>query len=111
MNWNELETSEQLKVALELSEKQPVMLFKHSTRCPISSMALKRMESGWDEAKAGDLQPYFLNLIMHREVSNEIEHRLGVRHESPQVLLIKSKKCVYNASHDAISFGKVIENI
>ena len=105
MNWNELTTVNQLGLIDLESETMPVMILKHSTRCNISSMALSRLERKW----AGDakLKPYYLDLIAHRDVSNEVATRYGIEHESPQVLIIKEGKCIYTASHSGISFEEI----
>lgn len=103
MNWNKLTTESQLETIKAESVQQPVLIFKHSTRCSISAMALSRMERNWDDA-AG-IKPYYLDLIVNRPVSNQIVDVFGVDHESPQVLLIQNGECVYDASHMSISFN------
>lgn len=102
MNWNNLTSDSQLATIKAESAQQPVLIFKHSTRCSISAMALSRMERNWDDA-AG-IKPYYLDLIANRPVSNQIVDVFGVEHESPQVLLIQNGECIYDASHMSISF-------
>lgn len=104
MNWKKLETETALAEIKAQSEKQPVVIFKHSTRCPVSSMALDRLERNWDQEEMQNVVPYFLDLISYRSISNKIAETFGVQHESPQVLLIENGKCVYNASHMGISY-------
>lgn len=106
MNWNTLNSIEQLALIDAESLTQPIMLFKHSTRCSISSAALARMERGW---KDGNVKPYYLDLIAHRDVSNAIAHKYGVEHQSPQVLLIKNGQAVYNESHMGINADEVLD--
>jgi bacillithiol system protein YtxJ len=89
-----------LNEIMELSHQQPVAIFKHSTRCSISRMALKQFENEFD--LEGSVTPYFLDLINHRDISNEIATRFEVYHQSPQLLLIKEGKSVYDASHSDI---------
>lgn len=103
MQWNNLETISQLDEIMALSQKQAVVIFKHSTRCSISRMALKQFENEFDFADR--VQPYFLDLIAFREVSNEIAARFGVVHQSPQLILIKQGKAVYDVSHSDIDAG------
>ncbi|MBQ0908853.1 bacillithiol system redox-active protein YtxJ [Flavobacterium sp. F-328] len=105
MQWNNLETISQLDELVALSQEQAVVIFKHSTRCSISRMALKQFESEFDFADS--VQPYFLDLISFREVSNEIAARFGVVHQSPQLILIKEGKAVYNVSHSDIDAGEL----
>ena len=103
MQWNNLETISQLDEVVALSQEQAVVIFKHSTRCSISRMALKQFENEFDFADR--VKPYFLDLIAFREVSNEIAARFGVVHQSPQLILIKEGKAVYDVSHSDIDAG------
>lgn len=97
MNWINLTSEEELTKAIEESNEQPVLIFKHSTRCSISSMALGRFERGWDDSSK--TKTYFLDLISFRSVSDQIAEALGVMHQSPQAILIKDGKAVKDASH------------
>ena len=100
INWIELTDLGQLNEIMDLSHEQPVAIFKHSTRCSISRMALKQFENEFD--LEGSVTPYFLDLLNHRDISNEIATRFDVYHQSPQLLLIKEGKSVYDASHSDI---------
>ena len=100
--WMELSTLDQLNKIKEDSYKKTQVLFKHSTRCSISSMAYNRLEKGWDEkSEAADF--HYLDLIRFREVSNAIASMFSVHHESPQLLVIKNGVCERNASHNQVS--------
>ena len=105
MDWNELNDIEQIDSILELSKESPVMLFKHSTRCSISSMAKNRLERNWDSNTT--VIPYYLDLIAHRDISNELAVKFNVEHQSPQALLIKDGVCIYDASHQMISVNSI----
>lgn len=100
IDWTALTDLQQLNGIEEESKLQPVVIFKHSTRCSISRMALKQFENHYDLHQ--EVKPYFLDLIEHREVSNEIANRFQVIHQSPQILLIKDGRSVYDVSHDGI---------
>lgn len=100
INWSALTTVEQLNEIEEESKTHPVVIFKHSTRCSISRMALKQFENEYDLHE--QVKPYFLDLIAHRDVSNAIASKFQVTHQSPQILLIKNGKSVYDVSHDSI---------
>jgi len=105
MVWSQLTHSAQLDEIVELSSEKTVVIFKHSTRCSISSMALNRFERNWSlDEKVG---AYFLDLIAHRDISNAIAKRFDVQHESPQLLIIKNGKCVFNSSHNMINASDV----
>lgn len=100
IDWIELNDLGQLNEISSLSSEKPVAIFKHSTRCSISRMALKQFENEFNSSDKVTL--YFLDLISHRDVSNEIASRFGVAHQSPQLILIKDGKAVYNVSHNEI---------
>ena len=100
MDWNLLTDLGQLNEIMSLSNENPVAIFKHSTRCSVSRMALKQFENEFDSSDK--VTPYFLDLIAYRDVSNEIANRFGVQHQSPQLILIKEGKAIYNASHSDI---------
>lgn len=100
MQWETLSDVSQLDAIIEASKEKPVVIFKHSTRCNISRMALRQFESEFD--LNDKVTPYFLDLLAHREVSNGISQRFNVMHQSPQVLLIKNGVSVYDVSHEGI---------
>ncbi len=100
INWIALTDLGQLNEIMDCSHQQPVVIFKHSTRCSISRMALKQFENEFD--LDGSVAPYFLDLLNHRDISNEIATRFEVYHQSPQLLLIKEGQSVYDASHSDI---------
>lgn len=108
MNWNILSSSDQLKVINELSHTKPVLILKHSTRCSISSAALSRFEREWKEESKALLEPYYLDLLAHRDVSNLIATQYAIAHESPQALLIKNGCCVFSQTHMGISLTDIL---
>jgi bacillithiol system protein YtxJ len=83
-----------------------ILIFKHSTRCSISSVALNRLERAWD-ANNDKIPTYFLDLIQHRSISEKIAQKYAIQHESPQILVIKNGKCIYSASHSSISVSDI----
>lgn len=101
LNWNALTQIAQLDSIVEESAEKPVVIFKHSTRCSISRMALKNFEREYN-LEESEVAPYFLDLLEHRDVSNEIAQKFQVIHQSPQLLLIKNGKSVYDVSHSEI---------
>lgn len=100
INWVPLTDLGQLNEISHLSNEIPVVIFKHSTRCSISRMALKNFENEFD--LSDKVTPYFLDLITFRDISNEIASRFEVVHQSPQLLLIIGGKSVYDVSHSSI---------
>lgn len=107
VGWNNLNSISQLNEIDELSQEKPVLIFKHSTRCPISSMALSRFERSYQEDAS--FTPFFLDLIAYRDVSNGIAEKYAVIHESPQTILIKNGQSIYNSSHNGIDFEEINE--
>lgn len=108
--WKILDENTSLEDIDELSKQRPVVLFKHSTRCSVSSMAKRSLEHDW-RLSEDQVRPYFLDLIQHRSISNQIAEHYGVQHESPQILLIKNGTCIYHTSHSSISVKGVEENL
>ena len=100
MIWNHLTDLNQLDDLIALSKETPVLIFKHSTQCSVSRMALKQFENDFDSSLK--VTPYFLDLIAFRLVSNAIAEKFQVTHQSPQLLLIKNGVSVYDVSHNAI---------
>ncbi len=112
MYWNQLTTLSQLSDLLSISENTPVLIFKHSTRCSISSAALDRVQRKWNDAKdTAVVQPWYLDLIAYREISNQIAADYEVEHQSPQVLLIHNRNCVYAATHYDINYADIMDEV
>lgn len=107
MNWNALENTDTLEEIKDKSNQHPVLIFKHSSRCGISSMALNRLERAWQEEEMSHLIMYFLDLVRFREVSEAVAQTFGVQHQSPQVLVIKDCQCIYDNSHMGISYTEI----
>ncbi len=108
LNWNIIDKQEQIDEISQISHEHPCLIFKHSTRCSISSMAKMRLESDWDE-QLHHLQVYYLDLISYRSISQQIANQFSVHHESPQVLLIQNGECTYDASHLDITVNELQE--
>jgi bacillithiol system protein YtxJ len=106
MNWIELNDESQLEQIVEQSKVQPIVIFKHSTRCSISSMAKNRLER---ETPAENLPFYYLDLLRHRPISQKIAEDFQVHHESPQILIIKNGECIYDESHNGINMQEINE--
>ncbi|XOV66285.1 MAG: bacillithiol system redox-active protein YtxJ [Fluviicola sp.] len=107
--WTDLTSVDQLHEVLESAENKPVLLFKHSTRCSISSMAMNSFEGQWStDNERCDL--YFVDLLRHRDVSNAIAEELNVMHQSPQAILFDGSNVLYHASHSGID-ARAIEKL
>lgn len=99
----ELTQIPQLAVATKIGEEKPILIFKHSTTCGIAGRAAHRIDKLLTETE-DPLPPFFMLKVREsRPVSNAIEELYGVKHESPQILLIKNGDAVWNTSHDEIT--------
>lgn len=104
--WQAIETEAQLTAAIEESHQKPVMLFKHSIRCGISEGAKQGLMGDWD-IDPNEMAFYYLDLITYRPISNKIAADLGVTHQSPQIILVKNGKAVFDTSHHRISVAEI----
>jgi len=101
MDWKVLNSESQF---LDLLANESLYaVFKHSTRCSISTMAKNRVERDWNL----ELPIYYLDLIQFRSVSNLIAEKSGVEHQSPQLIVFQNGTPIYDASHNAISINEL----
>jgi bacillithiol system protein YtxJ len=103
---------DELEHLLASSHGNPLLLFKHSHTCGISAEALDELLSHVEQ-DAERVQYAIVTVQTHREVSNAISARLGVRHETPQAILVREGKAVWSASHfrvNAAELKKAIRN-
>jgi bacillithiol system protein YtxJ len=108
MVWKLLDSLEGLEMLLVESDTKDVVIFKHSTSCSISHMAKMRLEDKWD---LNETDIYYLDLKRYRNISDAISEKFNVHHESPQILLIRNRACIYDASHFDISVEELKESI
>jgi bacillithiol system protein YtxJ len=106
--WKTINSEAQISEIVESSHEKPQLIFKHSTRCSISSMAKSRLDREWN---LENVEPWYLDLIAFRNVSNAIASQLGIHHQSPQAILLKDGKVVYDASHNAISVADIAKQV
>ncbi|MGK4567724.1 bacillithiol system redox-active protein YtxJ [Flavobacterium sp. 3HN19-14] len=108
VHWYYLESMAELDDIDNISMQKPVAIFKHSTRCSISRFSLKQFENEHN-IETEKLELYFLDLLAHRDISDAIAMRYQVQHQSPQLIVIKDGKAVYNVSHSDIDAEKLKE--
>lgn len=101
--FTEINDLAELDALMEKSNEQPVVLFKHSTTCPISSGV-------YNEISRADADINLIVVQHSRPVSNAIAEKTGIRHESPQALVIKNGAVVYHASHYDVTAAEVEQN-
>lgn len=109
MNWITLDSINQLN-EISNNAEQTCLIFKHSIRCPVSGMAKRTIEYGGTSIPAG-IPIYYLDLINYRDISNAVAERWQVKHESPQVLLVKGATCIFHASHSDIEVEELLKQL
>ena len=108
MHWIHLTDERQLNEIIQRSQGKAQVIFKHSNRCSISSVAFNRLK---ETNASADIDFYFLNLLANRNISNKITQLFHVHHESPQVLVIKDGECVFDESHLSIQMDDILEHV
>ena len=98
--FNEIHTTDELDALVEKSNEQPIILFKHSTTCPISHGVYR-------EVSNADADVNLIVVQNARSVSTAIAEKTGIRHESPQAIVLKNGEVVYHASHYDITASDV----
>jgi len=98
----------ELDNAITESFERPVVLFKHSATCGISAGAHDRLE-GLEADERYSF--YYLDLLAHRDISNEIARRFGVIHQSPQIIVLRNGKATFTTSHHAINAQVVLSHL
>ena len=106
----ELKTIEEWNDVVDESNDHPILVIKHSTTCPISAAAFSEFNTFVDSLEE-DIGTYFVKVRETREVSNQIAEETGVEHQSPQVLFIKDREPLWNASHGDITVDSLNETI
>lgn len=101
--YREITTEEEWVQALETSGEKPLLVLKHSTSCPVSSAALEEYEAYLQDKPAANVDFALVKVIESRPVSNKIAEDLDVKHESPQIILVKDKAKYWAASHWSVT--------
>jgi bacillithiol system protein YtxJ len=107
--WIPLEQEDQLDEIRAKSNESPCIIFKHSTRCSISTVALQRLDNTAEPSTKASY--YYLDLIKFRDISNKIAEVFQIHHESPQVLLITKGECCYEETHLGIESDELQQQI
>ena len=104
---------DELHRLLAESESRPVLLFKHSYTCGVSVEALDELVTHLNDRGAKTFLPHYAMVTVqtHRALSNAIAQKLGVRHETPQALLVKNGRVVWSASHFRVTAAAVDDAI
>lgn len=92
----------------QLMQAAETIIFKHSTRCPISSSVHRELERFLSKCPHQSLHK--VHVIEYRPVSQYIAHKTGVRHASPQVIVLRQGSVAWHASHFGITVDALTEN-
>lgn len=106
IDWVPFQEPEQLSQLIKKSHEKPQVIYKHSTRCGVSAMALSNLHQV-DSEVAEKADFHFLNVISHRTLSQHVSEELRVRHESPQLLIIQKGALVWSGSHYQVSASAI----
>ena len=100
---------DELEQAIMDSHMNPVVLFKHSYTCGISAEALDELRAHVDEhaRRSAGVRYAMVTVQTHRDVSNAITARLGVRHETPQAILVRGGRAIWTASHFRVNAAEL----
>jgi bacillithiol system protein YtxJ len=107
----ELLNLDDLQDCLIASEQRPVFIFKHSTRCPISTMAAEEVGAYLKAAPEDDPAIYMVKVLESRPVSNSVAEKLNIEHKSPQLILVHDHEAVWSTSHFNITAKKIGEGV
>jgi bacillithiol system protein YtxJ len=111
INWIKVQNINELKENIQSNLDKTILIFKHSTRCSISSTALARLERSWQESETQNILPIYVDLIQFREISSYIAEEYKITHESPQILLLVNNTCIYSESHNGIRYDEILEQV
>lgn len=102
-----IDTIQKCEELILQSQDVPIVIFKHSTRCPISSGANEEMMMLDEECQDKPVKIGKILVVEHREVSLYCAERLGIKHESPQVIIVHHGKVTFNDSHHRVRYDKL----
>lgn len=108
--WNTISGKENLNVLLKRSEDHPQVIYKHSNRCSVSYLTREDLEKSMD-LLSNHADMHLLNVIEQRDLSNYVAEKFNIRHESPQVLLLKDGRVTWSASHWNIKGKDLLSNL
>lgn len=92
-----------LDALIARSNETPVWLFKHSLTCGVSGHAWSELQRFADESPADGPVFAVIEIQVARPVSNAVAERTGIRHESPQIFLLRQGQVAWQASHYGIN--------
>lgn len=108
--WYEIRTTQEMDNVILASSERPQVILKHSNSCGVSFFAKQNLDSiPSEQLSKADL--YIIDVIRHRDVSYYLADKFNIRHESPQVFVIKDKQVLWSGSHGRVNADNVLENL
>jgi len=107
----QLTNLEQWHEAAQGSSRRPLLVFKHSTSCPISAAAREQLQHYVEDSAEPGVDFVLVHVIEDRPVSNAIAEELGVQHKSPQAILVENGRPVWHDSHWNITYDFLSEKL
>ncbi|MDR3600499.1 MAG: bacillithiol system redox-active protein YtxJ [Desulfosporosinus sp.] len=104
--FKEITCSQDFKDILAESCQRKIILFKHSTTCPISARAWQEVQN-FIRDSSNEVLVAMLKVIESRPVCNQVAEELGVKHQSPQVLLLSNQKVLWHTSHQSVTLNRI----
>lgn len=110
MSWNPIQSIDRIAEIESNSFSRPQLIFKHSTRCGISSWAEAELNSGVNKLEK-KIDLHYLDLLNYRNISNHIAKALSVHHQSPQIILLDKGEIALSLSHSSISVSRILKSL
>jgi len=107
INWKTIQSTKQLTQILNLSYGKYPLIFKHSNRCPISVSMKNRFDRSWNAKNDLLFEPFLVDVISQKVISNQIAEILDLVHESPQLIILNEGKILYQAAHLDIEYEEI----
>jgi bacillithiol system protein YtxJ len=111
MNYQEIRSVDVLTDVLKASERQRILFFKHSNTCGVSMRAFDEFRKYLQAPEGAQVRNCLIVIQSSRDVSDELARLTGIRHESPQAIIVSGGRAIWNESHLAIKYGRLIEAV
>jgi bacillithiol system protein YtxJ len=109
MNWIAINSEEEVAKISQSAEY--AIIYKHSPRCMTSLMAYRQLKMDVNAASNVETSIYIVDVISNRRESLAIADAFQVQHQSPQILVVKDGKCLYDASHEDVSLHDIMKHL
>jgi bacillithiol system protein YtxJ len=104
MEWKAIKNESTFYEIQEISDREKVLIFKYTPDNVVSHVIRTLLQREWN-APFMNMKTYCVDVINHKDVSDQITNQFGIEHNSPQVLVIKQGKCIYVKANGHIKFN------